>query len=124
MAIRSYSDLLVWQKPMELTVDVYQLTSAFPRDETFGLSSQLRRSAVSVASNIAEGHGRSGTREFQRFLNMARGSVCEVQTQIEVANRVGLGDPTSVNHAIGLSHEVGKLLYLLLKSLKKKAAGT
>ena len=78
--IQSFRDLKVWQKSMDLAVAVYALTKGFPREEAFGLTSQLRRSAVSVPSNIAEGQGRSNTREFQQFLRIARGSNCELQT--------------------------------------------
>jgi four helix bundle protein len=78
---------------MNLTVAVYRLTQAFPRDEVFGLTSQLRRSSISIPSNIAEGQGRLNTRKFKQFLGIARGSVCEVQTQLDIARRLNYGDP-------------------------------
>ncbi|MGB8259705.1 MAG: four helix bundle protein [Terracidiphilus sp.] len=118
--VASFRDLLVWQKAMNLSVEIYQLTRLFPREEMYGLASQLRRSAVSVPSNIAEGQGRAGTKEFLQFLAMARGSLCEMQTQLEIARRVGLDDPESLDHANESAHEVGKLLYLLARSLKAK----
>jgi four helix bundle protein len=82
--VQSFRDLKVWQKSMELTVAIYGLTTTFPREEAFGLTSQLRRSAISIPSNIAEGQGRLNTREFQQFLGVARGSNCELQTQLEI----------------------------------------
>ena len=118
--INSFRDLNVWQKGMDISVDIYGLTRDFPRDEVFGLANQLRRSSISIPSNIAEGQGRSGTREFQKFLGVARGSLCELQTQLEIARRVGLGDPGKIDRAVEFSHEVGKLLFGLLRSLKAK----
>ena len=117
-AIQSFRDLHVWQKSMELTVAVYRLTEGFPGGEVFGLTSQLRRSAVSIPSNIAEGYGRLNRREFKRFLLIARGSNCELQTQLELSRAVGLGDFEFLGTAEGLSHEVGKMLFSLLGNLK------
>lgn len=116
--IQSFRDLQVWQRSMELTVAVYRLTEGFPRGEVFGLTSQLRRSAVSIPSNIAEGYGRLNRREFKRFLLIARGSSCELQTQLELSRAVGLGDSQLLKAAEGLSHEVGKMLFSLLGNLK------
>ena len=115
--IQSFRDLLVWQKAMDLTETIYRLTRNFPREEIYGLSSQLRRAAISVPSNIAEGQGRSGIKEFRQFLDIARGSVCEVQTQLEIAGRVGVGHRDELDLALTQAHEVGKLLFLLLRSL-------
>jgi len=103
---------------MDLTVTIYRLTGTFPREEVFGLSSQLRRSAVSIPSNIAEGQGRLNTREFRQFLGVARGSTCELQTQLEIARRLGLGDSQLLNDAEGLSHEIGKMIFTILGKLK------
>jgi len=83
----SYRDLKVWQKAMDLVVRIYELTRSFPQNEVYGLTSQLRRAAVSVPSNIAEGKGRSD-KDFSRFLLQARGSVWELETQVEIANRL------------------------------------
>ena len=116
--VQSFRDLLVWQKAMDLTETIYRLTRNFPREEIYGLSVQLRRAAISIPSNIAEGQGRSGVKEFRQFLDIARGSVCEVQTQLEIACRVGVGHRDELDTAIAQSHEVGKLLFLLLRSLK------
>jgi four helix bundle protein len=103
---------------MELTVVVYRITQSFPREEAFGLTSQLRRSAVSIPSNIAEGQGRLNTREFRQFLGIARGSNCELQTQLEIARRLGLGNLQLLNEAESLSHEIGKMIFAILGKLK------
>ena len=116
--IQSFRDLQVWQKSMQLAVAVYGLTRGFPREELYGLTSQIRRSAVSVPSNIAEGQGRLNLGEFRQFLGIARGSNCELQTQLEIARALGFGNPELLNQADGLSHEVGKMIYALLESLK------
>jgi four helix bundle protein len=92
---------------MQLTVAIYRLTRDFPRDEIYGLSSQIRRAAVSLPSNIAEGHGRLNKAEYRQFLGIARASNFELQTQIEIARAVGIGNPNLLNEAEGLSHEVG-----------------
>jgi four helix bundle protein len=106
---------------MELAVAVYRLTQAFPREELYGLTSQLRRATVSIPSNIAEGQGRLNTREFRQYLGVARGSNCELQTQLEIARTLELGEMKSLDHAQGLSHEVGKMLFTLLAALKVKS---
>jgi four helix bundle protein len=115
---QSFRDLLVWQKAMQLTVAIYRLTQGFPREEVYGLTSQIRRAAVSVPSNIAEGQGRLNSAEFRQFLGIARGSICEIQTQLEIARALQFGKPELVNDAESLSHEVGKMLYSFLESLK------
>jgi four helix bundle protein len=117
--IQSFRDLQIWQKSMQLAVAVYRLTRDFPREELYGLSSQMRRSAVSVPSNIAEGQGRLNLGEFRQFLGIARGSNCELQTQLEIARALGFGGPQLLNEADGLSHEVGKMIYAFLDSLKE-----
>ena len=106
---------------MQLTVAVYRLTRDFPREEIYGLSGQIRRAAVSVPSNIAEGHGRLNTGEYRQFLGVARGSNFELQTQIEIARSLGIGNAKTLDEAEGLSHEVGKMLYAILDSTKKPA---
>jgi four helix bundle protein len=87
--VKHYKDLKVWQKGMHLSKSVYQLTSAFPREERFGLTAQLRRAAVSVPSNIAEGQARHGTREFLQFLSHASGSLAELETQLLLSTELG-----------------------------------
>ena len=118
---QSFRDLQVWQRSMQLTVAVYRLTQGFPREEQFGLNSQIRRAAVSVPSNIAEGQGRLNPAEFRQFLGIARGSVCEIQTQLEIARSLQFGKPELLDEAEKLSHEVGKLIYSFLESLKDQA---
>jgi four helix bundle protein len=106
---------------MEMTVVVYKVTQTFPRAEMFGLSSQMRRAAVSVASNIAEGRGRLSQGEFRQFLGMAQGSNCEVQTQILVAKSLNMGNLESLAEAEHLSIEVGKMLSALIASVQAKS---
>jgi four helix bundle protein len=115
--VQSFRDLIVWQRSMQLAGVIYSLTQKFPREEIYGLTSQIRRSAVSVPSNIAEGHGRLSTGEFRQSLSIARGSSCELQTQLELARSFGIGDAKLINEAESLSHEVGKMLFALLESL-------
>jgi four helix bundle protein len=107
---------------MEMTIVVYRLTQSFPREETYGLTGQLRRSAVSIPSNIAEGQGRLNTREFKQFLGIARGSNCELQMQLEIARALGLGDRQLLNEAESLSHEIGKMIFAILGKLKARTA--
>ncbi len=113
----SFRDLVVWQRSVEMSVAVYRLTSGFPKEETYGLSSQLRRAGVSVASNIAEGYARSSRGEYKQFLGMARGSNSEVQTQLVIARELGFGSPQSIEEAEGLSSEVGKMMAAILRGL-------
>lgn len=116
--VQSFRDLLVWQRSMELAVVIYHLSGLFPREEMYGLVSQMRRSAVSIPCNIAEGQGRNNTGEFRQFLGIARGSNSELQTQIEIARRLQFADSKLLDEAEGLSHEVGKMLFSMLNSLK------
>jgi four helix bundle protein len=119
--VQSFRDLLVWQRAMQLTVVIYRLTKDFPREEIYGLTSQIRRAAVSVPSNIAEGQGRPSTGEFKQFLGIARGSNCEIQTQLEIARALGIGNSELIDEAESLSHEVGKMLFSMLDSLQNTA---
>jgi len=115
---QSFRELLVWQRAIQLATAVYRLTETFPRQEIYGLASQMRRSAVSVPSNIAEGQGRLTTGEFRQFLGIARGSNFEIQTQLEIARALGIGDQSMIMDTETLSHEVGKMLYSILETLK------
>jgi four helix bundle protein len=119
--LRSFRELTVWQKSMQLAIDIYRLAQGFPREETYGLASQLRRAAVSIPSNIAEGHGRSGVGEYRQFLWIARGSNFELQTQLEIAKALKMGDPKLLQESEALSQEVGKMIYALLDKLRPKA---
>jgi len=87
--IKSYRDLIIWQKSMSLVGEIYKSTKSFPSDEIYGLSSQLRRCAVSIPSNIAEGYGRNSTQDYIRFLNISTGAVYELQTQLEISFNLG-----------------------------------
>src|SRR6516162_8780085 len=115
--ISSYNDLVVWQKSVELVTEVYRATSTFPREETFGLTSQLRRSAVSIPSNIAEGQGRATKGEFVQFLANARGSLFELKTQVHIAGALGFLAMGCANQLTQQADRVGRLLNGLIRSL-------
>ncbi|MFO0796845.1 MAG: four helix bundle protein [Gemmataceae bacterium] len=117
MAVRSYTELIAWQKAMDLVEIVYRLSDRFPKDERFGLTAQLRRSAVSIPPNVAEGQGRWGTGEFVQFLGIAHGSLCELETQVHIAVRLGVVAVEDAGPAFRLATEVGKLIHGLRKSL-------
>jgi four helix bundle protein len=114
---KSFHDLLVWQRAIELTTGIYRLTDGFPKAEIYGLTSQMRRASVSVASNIAEGCGRGSKKEFCQFLTMARGSNCELQTQLIIAANPGLAQKSRIAATEALSHEVGRMINGLMTSL-------
>jgi four helix bundle protein len=114
---KSYRDLKVWQRAIELCVGVYKLTADFPREEVYGLTSQLRRAAVSVASNLAEGYGRASKGEFRQFVGMARGSVLELQTQLVIAKALGFGKEPKLKTAESLAEETGKMTWALMQKL-------
>jgi four helix bundle protein len=114
----SYRDLIVWQKATAMVTDIYRSTQHFPREEVFGLTSQLRRSAVSVASNIAEGQGRLSKGEFRHFLGQARGSLIELETQVFIGGNLGYLNPEAVTRLLESSGEVSRLLHGLIKSLQ------
>ena len=102
-----------------MTLSVYRLTVAFPKDETYGLTSQLWRAAVSVPSNIAEGYGRGTRGEYKNFLGIARGSIYEVQTQLTLCQELGLGNAKDLQASQGLSDEVSKMLFAIITKLSK-----
>ncbi len=107
----------MWQRSVQMRVAIYKLTAGFPKEEIYGLSSQLRRAGVSVASNIAEGYARASRGEYKQFLGMARGSNSEVQTQLVIARELGFGSPQTLDTAEGLSNEVGKMMAAILRGL-------
>jgi four helix bundle protein len=115
--VESYRDLKVWQRSIEMTLALYRVTTGFPKEEIFGLTTQIRRAGVSVASNIAEGYGRSSRGEYKQFLGMARGSNLEVQTQLFIATELGYGNPQTLNEAENLSIEVERMLNSLIAKL-------
>jgi len=112
--------LVVWQKAMSLAVEIYAATSAFPRHETFGLTSQLRRAVVSIPSNIAEGAARSTTRDLLSFLHVARGSQAEVETQLRLAGKFSYMDEQTLARLLGRTDEVGRLLTAMIHALRRR----
>ena len=113
-----YTDLEVWQKAMDLTEEVYKLTRTFPKEEIYGLTSQIRRAAVSIPSNIAEGASRAGSREFLQFLHIARGSSSELETQLILAERIGFF--SNSQEMFSKLTSVKQLINGLIRSLKGK----
>jgi four helix bundle protein len=116
--INSFKDLIVWQKSYDIAIKVYVGTKQFPKEEMYGITSQIRRSAVSVPSNIAEGYGRRRTREYERFLSIALGSLYELQTQLCLAKDIGLPFPAELQNALELSNEIEKMLNTMIKKLQ------
>jgi four helix bundle protein len=114
----SFKDLVAWQRAVQLSTEIYRLTASFPASEQFGLTSQLRRASVSIASNIAEGYGRSTRGKYLQFLGHARGSNCELQTQLVIAATLGFGGKTAHESAEKLSADVSRLLISLMNKLK------
>jgi len=114
----SYRDLRVWQRAMELVMRVYAETRTFPREELFGLQSQMRRSAVSIPSNIAEGKGRLTDRDRAHFFSQARGSLLELETQIQIATGLHYLSTPTADSLMQLSAETGRMLNLLLQSIR------
>ncbi len=119
MVIKNYRDLTVWQSAMDLVEEVYRLSSQFPKDELYGLTAQMRRAAVSIPSNIAEGQGRGGDTEFHRFLRIAYGSLRELETQILLSQRLGYTGPEETKAILENAAETGRMLNGLINCLKK-----
>lgn len=119
MKVRHYQELIVWQKAMDLVEGVYKVSRSFPREEMYGLTSQLRRATVSVPSNIAEGQGRSTTADFLRHLSIAYGSLLEVETQVLIATRLHYLAPGNCSDVLRMAGEVGRLLNGLMSSLAR-----
>lgn len=120
MAIQSYKDLDVWKKSVALVTEIYQASSEFPKEEVYGLTSQIRRAAVSIPSNIAEGRGKRSTRDFIRFLNIAYGSLCEVETQLVIAANLGLLALDKLDSLTTSTSEIARMLNGLVTSLESK----
>lgn len=120
MTIESYRDLMVWQKAMGLVVECYRLSDLFPKTETYGLASQLRRAAVSIPANIAEGHGREHLGDYLHHLSIANGSLMEVETHLLLAEKLSFLESQQINQALAASAEVGRMLAGLTRSLKNK----
>jgi len=115
--MQGHKDLLVWQKAMDLVTSIYRLTRAFPKEELYGLTAQIRRAAVSIPSNIAEGHALKQTQAYMRHLAIASGSLAELQTQLEIADRLGYLRSED-RKVLGQADEVGRMLAGLRRSLK------
>ena len=115
-----YSELKVWQKSMDLAVEIYKTVKLLPKEELYGLSDQMRRAVVSIPSNIAEGHQRSATKDYIRFLYIAKGSLGELETQIRLGERLGYFGEEKARQLFSQSEEVGRMLSGLIKSLQKK----
>jgi four helix bundle protein len=113
----SFKELVVWQRAIQLSLTIYKLTSSFPDSERFGLTNQLRRASVSVASNIAEGYGKLSKGEYVLYLGHARGSNFEVQTQLVLAKELGYGNNSARQAAEELSQEVSRMLVALMRKL-------
>jgi four helix bundle protein len=120
--INSYRDLRVWQSAMTLAEACYRLTASFPREEMFGLTSQIRRSATSIAANIAEGHGRDQTGSFIQFLRVTQGSLKELETHLLLAERVGIADATATGPMLEQCDVLGKMLRSLIRSLQQRSS--
>jgi len=119
MPVQSYRQLIAWQKAMDFVAEVYRVTRTFPKEEMYGVTSQLRRAAVSIPSNIAEGQGRQTTGEFRQFLGHARGSLLETETQILLSERLEYLGHKETESLIAQAAEVGRILNGLMNSLEK-----
>ena len=117
MSLQSYRDLVVWQKAMDLVEEIYRLTKMLPKEELYALATQIRRAAISIPANIAEGYGRLHRKEYLNHLSIARGSLMEVETQLELIVRLHYGSREQVRIAWALTQEIGRLLNSLLRSL-------
>ena len=119
--IKSYKDLIIWKKSMELVRLIYELTNKFPQSEIYGLTSQMRRAAVAIPSNIAEGYGRRSSKEYLQFLSIAYGSSLELETQIILSNDLKLVREIEVRNILILLEEIKKMLYVLMFKIKQKS---
>jgi len=118
---QDFHDLIVWRKAIDLTTCIYKLTRSFPKDEIYGLTSQMRRASISIASNIAEGRGRLNPAEFRQFLGLSQGSMFELKTQLLVARNLSMAKGSASDEAERLSDEVSKMLRAFIQALRAKA---
>ncbi len=118
--MKTYSELFVWQKSMELVTNIYKSTQSFPKEEVYGLTSQIRRSAVSIPSNIAEGFGRKSQQDFIRFLKISMGSLFELQTQLRISKNIGFLDELRFNTLLEETREVERMLSAFIQSITHK----
>ena len=120
-AIRRYTELIVWQKAMGLVGLVYGISRSLPSEERFGITQQLRRAAVSIPSNIAEGHGRMTNGDFVRFLAIARGSLLETETQLQLCVNLKYLKAPAIEGAMGLADEVSRMLAVMIRTMGRKS---
>lgn len=123
MTVKSFEDLIVWQKSMDFVHSIYKVTATFPKEELYGLTSQLRRAAVSVPSNVAEGQSRRTTGEFLQALSVASGSLAECQTQLLLSKRLGFIQSQNCDTLIDATREIGRMIGALMNSLEKLRQG-
>ncbi|OAN63447.1 four helix bundle protein [Balneola sp. EhC07] len=116
--IKTFRDLKIWQQSMELVTEIYRATSSFPEEEKYGLTSQLRRSSVSIPSNISEGFGRNSQGDFKRFVNISMGSLFELQTQIEVAKNLEFISKEIFENLYDRSREIERMMSSFIRTLK------
>jgi four helix bundle protein len=119
---RSYRELIAWQKAMKFVTEIYAATQQFPSEERYGLTNQLRRAAVSIPSNIAEGQARFSQKEFHHFLSQARGSLVEIETQLLIARDLKYLQPSNAEDLLATADELGRVLNGLIASIKNRAA--
>ena len=115
--VKTFEDLIIWQKSIVLTKQIYTITRKFPKEEIYGLSNQLRRASVSIASNIAEGYGRITRNDYKRFLSFSFGSTFEIQTQLIICIEIGIINNEDFNESMMLSKEISAMLYAIIKKL-------
>jgi four helix bundle protein len=115
--VESYRDLIVWQQAIDLAVETYSLTKNWPKSEPYGLTSQARRAATSIAANIAEGYGRDSTGNYQQFLRVAQGSLKEFETHLIIAGRIGIAQQSTVDQLLHRADSIGRMLRALIRKL-------
>ncbi|MEM8944614.1 MAG: four helix bundle protein [Planctomycetota bacterium] len=115
-----YQDLKVWQVGVDLSVQIYRVTKDFPKEELYGLTSQIRRAGISIPSNIAEGHARKSQKELSRFLDIAKGSLAEVETQLIIARRLGYLDQAKTDELLHIADQESRMISGLLNSIKRQ----
>lgn len=118
--MRTHEDLEVWKQAVSLSVSIYKITASFPSDEKFGLTSQMRRAAVSIASNIAEGAARHSRREFVKFLAISAGSASEINTQLIIAKEIGMGDQEQLTELRNRAARISQMLQKLIQAVREK----
>ena len=120
MAVKQYRELEVWQLAMDVATECYQVTKVFPKDELFGMTSQIRRAAASIPANIAEGQGRESTKEFLNFLSISRGSLMELETHLMLCQRVGLLQQEQLDPLLSMTDRISRMLSGLRKRLESR----